>query len=129
MTAPQRLSGFSGIAPDLADHRQQRREQRIGNRVTNPGRQVGHLARVGDEPTVVLRGELFGTKRRQPKFGDRRDARFSVEIGEVTRRKSPTRCLENQFLFHTGAQASNVRTIQVATDDGRAPSIRSIRPP
>ena len=129
MTAPQRLSGFSGIAPDLADHRQQRREQRIGHRLTNPGRQVGHLARVGDKPPVVLRGELFGTKRRQPKFGDRRGARFSVEIGEVTRRKSPTRCLENQFLFHTGAQASNVRTIQVATDDGSTPSIRSIRPP
>ena len=129
MTAPQCLSGFSGIAPDLANHRQQRREQRIGHRLTNPGRQVGHLARVGDEPPVVLRGELFGTKRRQPEFDHRSGARFSIEIGEVTRRKSPTRCLENQFLFHTGAQASNVRTIQVATDEGRAPSIRSIRPP
>jgi hypothetical protein len=44
----------------------------------------------------------------------------------VARRQTAAGRLENKFLFH---QANRLSTIQVATPEGSAPSMRSISPP
>ena len=93
---------------------------------TAGGRQIGHLARVGEQAAVILRRELLRTERRKTEFGHSGGAGVGIEVAEMPWRQSPPRSLEYEFLFH---QASNVRTIQVATDDGSTPSIRSINPP
>ena len=126
MAAPQRLSGLSGVAFYLPNDRQQRREESFGHRLADGGRQIGHLARVGEQAAVILRRELLRTERRKTEFGHSGGAGVGIEVAEMPWRQSPPRSLEYEFLFH---QASNVRTIQVATDDGSTPSIRSINPP
>ena len=93
---PQHLSGLARVALDLARRVEQRREQRVGDLFAHRRGQVGHLVRVGDQPAVVLVGQLLTAKRRQPQVGDGRGAAGLVEVGEVPRRHGASRRIENQ---------------------------------
>ena len=66
--APQHLSRLARVALDLADGVEQLREHRLGDLLSHRRGQVGHLARVGDQPAVVLVGQLLRAKRGQPEF-------------------------------------------------------------
>ena len=52
--------------------------------------------RVGDQPAVVLVGQLFAPKRGQPQVRDGGGAAILVEVGEVPRRHGASRSVENQ---------------------------------
>src|SRR4029079_11132417 len=60
------------------------------------GGQIGHLTRVGDQPAVVLVGQLLAPKRRQPQVRDGRRAAGLVEVSNVPRRHGASRSVENQ---------------------------------
>ena len=126
MAAPQRLSGVPRVAFNVAHQREQRREKRVADRRTHRSRQIRHLARVGEQPTVILRRELLGAECGQAEVGHCPGACSGVEIAEMARGQPASWRFEDQFLFH---QASNVKTIQVTAADGSTPSIRSISPP
>ena len=55
-----------------------------------------HLLRVGDEPAVVLIGQLLAPERGQPQFRHRRRTSLFVEVGQVPRRHCTSRSVENQ---------------------------------
>ena len=100
MTAPQSLSGFTGVALDFTNYRQQRREESLSHRLADDGRQIGHFERVGEKAAVVLHRELFGAERRQAEFGYSGSTGVRVKVGEVAGRQSPSWRFEDQFLFH-----------------------------
>ena len=93
---PQHLSCLAGVALDLPHRVEQAREQRVGDLFAHRRRQIGHLMRVGDQPAVVLVGQLLAAKRRQPQLRNGRRASGLVEVGEVPRRHGASRSVENQ---------------------------------
>src|SRR5262249_32678761 len=84
------------VTLDLAHRIEQAREQRVGDLVAHGGGQIGHLTRVGDQPAVVLVGQLFTAKRRKSEVRDGGGAAGRGEGGEVLRRHSASRSVENQ---------------------------------
>ncbi len=72
--------------------------------VAQSGRQICHLARVGDKPAVVVVGQLSGTETRQTQLSDGGGSPGFVEIGEVPWRHGAPRGLEYQFLLHIAVQ-------------------------
>ena len=75
---------------------EQAREQRLGDLLAHRGGQVGHLPRVGDEPAVVLVGQLFAAEFGQAELRDGVAAAGFVEVGEVVRRHRASRRVEDQ---------------------------------
>lgn len=106
---PQRLSSLAGIAGDVGGRGKQVREHRSGDPVANGRRKVGHLTRIGDQPTVVLVCKLLGPKRRQPQLRDGRRSARRVEIGQVPRRPTRTRLIEHQLGDHDLSSIAVVR--------------------
>ena len=92
---PQHLSCLAGVALDFTHRVEQAREQRVGDLFAHRSGQIGHLARVGDQPAVVLVGQLLAPKRRQPQVRNGRGASALVEVGEVPRRHGASRSVEN----------------------------------
>ncbi len=68
--APQHFSRLPGIALDLPDGVKQPGEQRFRHLLAHRRRQIGHLARVGDQPAVVLVGQLLAAECGQPELRD-----------------------------------------------------------
>ena len=93
---PQHLARLAGVALDLAHRVEQAREQRVGDLFAHRGGQIGHLARIGDQPAVVLVGQLLTAKCGQPEFRDGVSTARLVEVGEVAWRHRASRRVENQ---------------------------------
>ncbi len=106
---PQRLSRLAGITGDLGCRGEQVREHRFGDQLTDRRGKVGHLARIADQPAVVLVRELLGTKRRQSQLGDDRCATVLVEVGQMPRRPARARLIENQLLGHDLSSIGQIR--------------------
>ncbi|SIA44519.1 Uncharacterised protein [Mycobacteroides abscessus subsp. abscessus] len=96
MQAPQGFSGISRITGNLAQWLEQPGKQRLGHPAAGTGRQVRHRGRVTHQPSVILVGDLLGTKCGKPQFGDHVTALLKAHIGQMTGRHGTTRCVEDQ---------------------------------
>jgi hypothetical protein len=94
--APQRLAGAAVVTRHVAHARQQRRQQRVGEPGPARDRDVGHPAGIDGQPAEVVVGKLVGPKRPLPQLHDGGAALVGGQVGQVPRRHTAARRIENK---------------------------------